>query len=245
MDDNYEFLARDGESGATASIDTPEAGAINAALAEKGWQLASILNIHHHFDHIDGNEALEKQWDCQIVGAAKDAHWIPGIDQQVADGDAMKSSEAQVHVLEVPGHTLAHIACDFEDDQTAFMGNTLFALGCGRRFEGSAERMWHNLEKSMKLPDNTAVYCAHQYTQANAAFAITIEPDNAALQDRVQEMARLRAQGIPTVPSSIGLERKTHPFVRPTSSNSQATVNLVGAKPLAIFAEMRKREDHF
>ena len=245
LDDNYGFLVHDVESGATASIDTPEAEAISAALAEKGWQLTPILNTHHHFDHTGGNEALKKQWGCQIIGAANDAHWIPGMDQQIADGDVMKLGETQVHVLEVPGHSLGHIAYDFEDDQTAFVGDTLFALGCGRRFEGSAEQMWHNLKKLMSLPDNTTVYCTHEYTQANAAFAITVEHDNAALQDRVQEIARRRAQGIPTVPTSIGLERQTNPFLRPTSNNSQATVNLVGADPLAIFAETRKRKDHF
>jgi hydroxyacylglutathione hydrolase len=245
LDDDYGFLVHDVESGATASIDTPQAEAISASLAEKGWQLTPILNTHHHFDHTGGNEALKKQWGCQIIGAANDAHWIPGIDQQVADGDVMKLGETQVHVLEVPGHSLGHIADDFEDDQTAFVGDTLFALGCGRRFEGSAEQMWHNLEKLMNLPDNTTVYCTHEYTQANAAFAITVEHDNAALQDRVPEIARLRAQGIPTVPTSIGLERQTNPFLRPTSNNSLATVNLVGADPLAIFAETRKRKDHF
>ena len=245
LEDNYGFLVHDVESGVTASIDTPEAEAINAALAEKGWQLTHILNTHHHFDHTGGNEALKKRWGCRIIGAANDAHRIPGIDQQVADGDVMKLGETQVQVLELPGHTLGHIAYYFEDDQTAFVGDTLFALGCGRLFEGSAEQMWRSLEKLMNLPDNTAVYCAHEYTQANAAFAISVEPDNAALQDRIQEIARLRAQGIPTVPTSIGLERQTNPFVRPTSSNLQANINLVGADPLAIFAETRKRKDRF
>ena len=245
LDDNYGFLVHDAESGATASIDTPEAEAINAALAEKGWQLTPISNTHHHFDHAGGNEALNKQWGCQIIGAANDAHWIPGIDQQVADGDVMKLGETQVHVLKVPGHSLGHIADDFEDDQTAFVGDTRFALGCGRWFEGSAEQMRHNFEKPMNLPENTTVYCAHEYTQADAAVVITVESDNAALQDRVREIARLRAQGIPTVPTSIGLERQTSPFVRPTSSISQTTVNLVGADALAIFAETHKGKDHF
>ena len=152
---------------------------------------------------------------------------------------------ASVQVLEVPGHTSGHIAYHFADDKVAFVGDTLFALGCGRMFEGTAEQMWSSLEKLMALPDETLVYCAHEYTQANAAFAITVEPDNQALQARVEEIASLRAQGIPTVPTSIGLERQTNPFVRPDSGNLQQTIDLVGADPVAIFAETRKRKDHF
>ena len=143
LDDNYGFLVHDVESGATASIDTPEAEAINAALAEQGWTLTHILNTHHHFDHAGGNEALKAQWGCQIIGAANDAHRIPGIDQQVVEGDVVELGATQVRVLEVPGHTLGHIAYYFEQDQAAFVGDTLFALGCGRMFEGTADQMWH------------------------------------------------------------------------------------------------------
>ncbi len=245
LDDNYGFLVHDVESGATASIDTPEAEAINAALVEQGWTLTHIFNTHHHFDHAGGNEALKEQWGCQIIGAANDAHRIPGIDQQVVEGDVVELGATRVRVIEVPGHTLGHIAYYFEQDQVAFVGDTLFALGCGRMFEGTADQMWHSLEKLMNLPDETVVYCAHEYTQANAAFAVTVEPDNEALQARAEEIARLRYEGIPTVPTSIGLERQTNPFVRPTSSNLQKTIDLVGADPVAIFAETRKRKDHF
>ena len=148
-------------------------------------------------------------------------------------------------MLEVPAHTVGHIAYYFADDRAAFVGDTLFALGCGRMFEGTAQQMWGSLEKLMALPDETAVYCAHEYTQANAAFAVTVEPDNAALRQRVEEIARLREQGIPTVPTSIGLERQTNPFVRPQSTNLQQTIDLVGSDPVAIFAETRKRKDNF
>ena len=178
-------------------------------------------------------------------GAANDAHRIPGIDQQVVEGDVVELGATRVRVLEVPGHTLGHIAYYFEQDQAAFVGDTLFALGCGRMFEGTADQMWHSLEKLMNLPDETIVYCAHEYTQANAAFAVTVEPDNEALQARAEEIARLRDQGLSTVPTSIGLEKQTNPFVRPMSRNLQKTIDLVDADPVAIFAETRKRKDHF
>jgi hydroxyacylglutathione hydrolase len=245
LDDNYGFLVHDTHTGATASIDTPEVEPINAALAEAGWTLTHILNTHHHFDHAGGNEALKAQWGCEIIGAANDAARIPGIDRQVADGEEFLLGAATVRVLEVPGHTTGHIAYHFAEPGIAFVGDTLFALGCGRMFEGTAEQMWGSLEKLMALPDETKVYCAHEYTQANAAFAISVEPENEALQQRVEEIAKLRAQGFPTVPTSIGLERQTNPFVRPHSVNLQQTIDRVGADPVAIFAETRKRKDHF
>lgn len=245
LSDNYGFLVHDTETGATASIDTPEVAPIEAALAEQGWTLTHIFNTHHHFDHAGGNEELKSRWGCEIVGAANDAHRIPGIDVQVVDGDIFKLGNSDVRVLEVPGHTVGHIAYYFAADQTAFVGDTLFALGCGRMFEGTPEQMWASLEKLMALPDETIVYCAHEYTQANAAFAVTVEPDNEALLQRVENIARLREQGIPTVPTSIGLERQTNPFVRPTSENLQRTIDLVGSGPVAVFAETRKRKDNF
>ncbi|NCF43503.1 MAG: hydroxyacylglutathione hydrolase [Proteobacteria bacterium] len=245
LSDNYGFLVHDTESGATASIDTPEAAAINSALAQQGWTLTHILNTHHHFDHAGGNEELKAQWGCQIIGAANDAHRIPGIDQQVVDGEWFHLGNSAVQVLEVPGHTLGHIAYYFANDKAAFVGDTLFALGCGRMFEGTAQQMWASLEKLMALPDETVVYCAHEYTQANAAFAITVEPDNSALQQRTRDIARLREQGIPTVPTTIGLERQTNPFVRPHSDDLQRTIDCVGADAVAIFAETRKRKDNF
>ena len=245
LGDNYGFLVHDTETGATASIDTPEVEPINNALAEQGWTLTHILNTHHHFDHAGGNEELKAQWGCEIIGAACDAERIPGIDRRVVDGEVFELGNTQVKVLEVPGHTVGHIAYYFADDRAAFVGDTLFAMGCGRMFEGTAQQMWGSLEKLMALPDETAVYCAHEYTQANAAFAITVEPDNEALRQRVEDIARLREQGIPTVPTSIGLERQTNPFVRPQSTNLQQTIDHVGSDPVAIFAETRKRKDNF
>lgn len=245
LDDNYGFLIHEPSSGATATVDTPEVAPINAALEERGWQLTHILNTHHHFDHAGGNEALKTQWGCTIVGAANDAHRIPGIDVQVRDGEVIELGAARAKVFEVPGHTTGHIAYYFAEDGAAFVGDTMFALGCGRLFEGSPDQMWGSLSKLMALPDETFVYCAHEYTQANAAFAVTVEPGNDELAARVKEIADLRAQGLPTVPTTIGRERATNPFVRPGSADLQATIDMVGSDPVSVFAETRKRKDNF
>jgi hydroxyacylglutathione hydrolase len=229
----------------TASIDTPEAAAIEVALAERGWRLTHIFNTHHHFDHAGGNEELKAKWGCTVVGAANDAERIPGIDLRVADGDLVQLGAATARVLEVPGHTSGHIAYYFADDGIVFVGDTLFALGCGRLFEGTPAQMWHSLQKLMALPDDTVVYCAHEYTQSNAKFALSVEPGNRQLAERAAEIDRLRAAGKPTVPSSIGLEKATNPFLRPGSAELQASVDRVGATAVDVFAETRRRKDHF
>jgi hydroxyacylglutathione hydrolase len=245
LSDNYGFLIHDAETDVTAVIDTPEVDRINAALSEKGWRLTHILNTHHHFDHAGGNEALKSQWGCTVVGAANDASRIPGIDVKVADGDSYDFGTATAKVLEVPGHTSGHIAYYFADDGVAFVGDTLFALGCGRLFEGTAQQMWTSLQKLMALPDDTTVYCAHEYTQANAAFALSVEPGNQELIARSAEIDRLRSEGIPTVPTTIGLEKATNPFLRPDSENLRATVEMTKAELVDVFAETRRRKDHF
>jgi len=248
LSDNYGFLIHDTDADVTAVIDTPEVGPINAALEEKGWRLTHILNTHHHFDHAGGNEALKAQWGCTVVGAACDAERIPGIDVRVSDGDTLEFGSVKAKVLEVPGHTSGHIAYYFPDasnDGVAFVGDTLFALGCGRLFEGSAAEMWSSLQKLMALPDDTTVYCAHEYTQSNAAFALSVEPGNADLVARSEEIDRMREQGIPTVPTTIGLEKATNPFLRPDSSNLQTTVGMEDAALVDVFAETRRRKDSF
>ena len=245
LSDNYGYLLHDAATGQTAAIDTPEVGPINAALETRGWQLTHILNTHHHFDHAGGNEALKQQWGCTIVGAAVDAARIPGIDVRVADGETFTFGSSEALVLEVPGHTTGHIAYYFAEDGITFVGDTLFALGCGRLFEGSPQDMWASLNKLMALPEATLVYCAHEYTQANANFALSVEPDNAALVARAEEIAQLRKQGKPTVPTNIGLEKATNPFLRPTSKDLQRTVGLLGSDAVAVFAETRRRKDNF
>ena len=243
--DNYGFLAHDPATQLTACIDTPDDDATNAALEENGWHLTHILNTHHHGDHTGANLLLKERWGCTIVGAANDAARIPGIEVRVSDGDTYTFGGLDAKVFEVPGHTTGHIAYYFESEGIAFVGDTLFALGCGRLFEGTPEMMWNSLQKLMALPDDTVVYCAHEYTQANAEFALSVEPGNDRLVARSKEIDELRAKGLPTVPTTIGLERETNPFVRPMSENLQATIGLSGADLVSVFAETRKRKDNF
>ena len=243
--DNYGFLAHDPATQSTACIDTPDDDATNAALEKNGWRLTHILNTHHHGDHTGANLSLKERWGCTIVGAANDAERIPGIMVRVSDGDTYTFGGLDAKVFEVPGHTTGHIAYYFESEGIAFVGDTLFALGCGRLFEGTPEMMWNSLQKLMALPDDTVVYCAHEYTQANAEFALSVEPGNDRLVARSKEIDELRAKGLPTVPTTIGLERETNPFVRPMSENLQATIGLSGADFVSVFAETRKRKDNF
>ncbi|MDO9461311.1 MAG: hydroxyacylglutathione hydrolase [Alphaproteobacteria bacterium] len=245
LNDNYSWLVHEPEANVTAVVDTPEVPAILSALDETGWSLTHILNTHWHPDHAGGNEELKAKTGCQIIGPRAEAKRIPGIERQVGDGDEVKFGNATAKVLDVPGHTAGHIAYWFAQDKVAFVGDTLFALGCGRLFEGTAQQMWTSLQKLMVLPPETKVYCAHEYTQSNARFALSVDPDNADLVARAKEIDAMRAKGIPTVPSSIGLELATNPFLRPTSPSLQRTLDMVGADAVSVFAETRKRKDNF
>lgn len=245
LSDNYGYLIHDSDTGLTATIDTPEVAPINAALEVKGWQLTHILNTHHHFDHAGGNLELKEQWGCTIVGSRDDAARIPGIDVEVGDGDTYQFGNFESLVFDVSGHTIGHIAFYFPEADKLFCGDALFALGCGRLFEGTPSQMWTSLQKLIALPDNTGVYCAHEYTQANAAFALSVEPQNDALQQRAKDIDALRAAGQPTVPSTIGLEKETNPFLRPMSGDLQGNLNMQGAELVDVFAETRRRKDNF
>lgn len=246
LQDNYGFLIRDPETGTTAVVDTPEVPAIRKALADTGWQLDFILNTHHHWDHAGGNLELKQATGCKVVGPRADAERIPGIDIQVGDGDEFLLGTHTAKVYDTPGHTRGHIVYHFEADGVAFVGDTLFAMGCGRLFEGSPEQMWDSLSKLMaRLPDETRVYCAHEYTQSNARFALTVEPDNIELVARAQAVDRLRAEGEPTVPTTMELEKATNPFLRATAASLQANLGLAGADPVTVFAETRARKDRF
>ncbi|MBT4163059.1 MAG: hydroxyacylglutathione hydrolase [Gammaproteobacteria bacterium] len=245
LSDNYGYLIHDPDAGVTAAIDTPEVAPISDALEEKGWQLTHIFNTHHHFDHSGGNEELKAKWSCTIVGSRDDAGRIPGIDVLVGDGDTYQFGSHEVQVFDVSGHTIGHIAFYFAEANKLFSGDALFALGCGRLFEGSADQMWTSLQKLAALPDDTGVYCAHEYTQANAAFALSVEPQNDDLQQRSKKIDALRADNKPTVPSSIGLEKATNPFLRPMSPDLQSNLNMTGADLVEVFAETRRRKDNF
>lgn len=245
LSDNYVYLIYDPATQACACVDPAESAPVKRRLDELGWRLTHIFNTHHHHDHIGGNLTLKQAYECQIVGADNDRARIDGIDVGVKDGDVFEFGSTRAHVFEVPGHTRGHIAFWFEDDHALFCGDTLFALGCGRLFEGTPAQMWHSLSKLKQLPDETRVYCAHEYTQANAQFALTIDPTNAALISRAREIDDLRAQGQPTVPARLGMEKATNPFLRPDETNVQKTLDMVGKDSVEVFAEIRRRKDNF
>lgn len=245
LSDNYGFLAHDADSGVTACIDTPEVGPIMDALSETGWSLTHILNTHWHPDHAGGNLEIQKATGCRIFGPQAEEERIPGIEKALADGDRFDLGGHEVQVFDVPGHTAGHIAYYLPRDAVAFVGDTLFALGCGRLFEGTPDQMWTSLQKLIALPGETRVYCAHEYTQANAAFALTVDPDNADLRARAADIEAARKVGTPTVPTTIGLELRTNPFVRPGAATLRATLQMQDADDVAVFAETRRRKDEF
>ena len=245
LSDNYGFLVRDPETGVTATIDTPDAEAISREIDRFGGRLDFVLNTHHHPDHVGGNLALKSRWGASIIGPAGEAGRIPGIDRAVGDGDSVALGNRSAQVIETPGHTLGHVVYHFADDAVVFVGDTLFALGCGRLFEGSPAQMWASLKKLRDLPDDTAVYCAHEYTWANALFALSVDGKNKALLERADAIKKARAAGQPTVPTSIGVERETNPFLRAEDPSLATALGLGDETPLAVFAETRRRKDIF
>ena len=241
LNDNYAYLIRDGAH--CAVLDPSEAGPVKAALEKRGWRPAFILNTHHHNDHVGGNLALKEAYGAQVVGPGKDRARIPGIDIGVDEQSGWSFAGQPVRILEVPGHTRGAIT--FLVDGNAFTGDTLFAMGCGRLFEGDPPMMWASLSKLMTLPDATRIYCGHEYTESNGRFALTIEPDNAALNSRVADVKALRAQKQPTIPSTIGLEKQTNPFLRAGSSEIRRRLGMEKASDAEVFGEVRRRKDNF
>jgi hydroxyacylglutathione hydrolase len=242
--DNFVVLIHDPETGKTASIDAPEEGPILAALERNGWSLDEILTTHHHGDHVAGNAALKQRNGAKITGPAAEAGKIPGIDRQVSDGDTFTFGSESVEVIATPGHTLGEISYFFPASGLLFAGDTLFALGCGRVFEGTPEMMWDSLQKLMQLPPETAVYCGHEYTQTNAGFAVTVDPENDALAKRSAEISALRKAGKATLPTSIGLELQTNPFFRASDPGIRRTLGMENASDVEVFAELRTRRNN-
>lgn len=245
LKDNYAFLAHDRASGETAVIDVPEAAPIAAALAARGWTLSHVLITHHHADHVDGLTALLADHPAKVIGAAADAHRLPPLDLAVAEGDEITIGADTGHVIDVSGHTVGHIAFHFPQSAVVFTADSLMAMGCGRLFEGTAAQMHASLSKIAELPDDTLVCSGHEYTAANAKFAMSIEPANPALISRIEKIETARAQGRPTVPSVLSSERATNPFLRCESPEIQANLGLEGADPVAVFTELRRRKDSF
>lgn len=243
--DNYIYLIRDSASGLAAVVDPAVPEPVLERLAAKRWQLAFVLNTHHHNDHVGGNLALKAATGCRVVGAHDDSKRIPGIDIEVSEGDVFTLGDSKAEVIALPGHTSFHIAYWFASDHALFCGDTMFALGCGRLFEGTPAQMWNSLSKLRALPGDTMAYCAHEYTQANARFARAVDPGNQALLARSAEIDRRRADALPTVPSSISVERDTNPFLRADIDSVKQSVGMAGADPVSVFAEIRRRKDVF
>ncbi|MFM8333177.1 MAG: hydroxyacylglutathione hydrolase [Candidatus Methylumidiphilus sp.] len=245
LTDNYIYLAHEPNGWATAVIDPAAAEPVLKALDERGWTLTHILNTHHHGDHVGGNLELKRATGCAVVGVARDKERIPGIDVEVAEGDIIGLGHAAARVLDIPGHTSGHIGFWFAEDDALFCGDTLFGLGCGRLFEGHAEQMWESLEKIRALPPSTRIYCAHEYTQANGRFALTVEPGNPDLLERLSDVQSLRARGLPTVPFLLSEELAANPFLRPESLAIRHRLKLEKADNWRVFAELRHLKDGF
>ncbi len=241
--DNYGYLLRDMETGAVASVDAPEEAALVAALEERGWGLDLILLTHHHEDHVDAVGPLRARYGAKVWGAAADAHRLPKLDRDLKEGDEAALGASVSRVIDVSGHTVGHIAYAFEG--AVFTADSLMALGCGRLFEGTALQMWGSLSKLMALPKETLVYSGHNYGASNGRFALSIEPGNAALQDRVRRIAEADAAGAPICPVTLEEELATNPFLRATEESVKAAVGLSGADDAAVFAEVRRRKDVF
>jgi hydroxyacylglutathione hydrolase len=245
LQDNFGVLVHDPSSGATAAIDAPEASAVDAALKAAGWKLTDILVTHHHGDHTGGIVELKQRHNCRVTAPRKEAAKIPAVDVQVGEGDTVAVGGLSARVIETPGHTLGQVNYFFPADKLLFAGDTLFSIGCGRVIEGTPALMWQSLLKLRALPDDTRLYCGHEYTAANIRFAKTIEQNNAALAAREQEAGRQLAAGQPTVPSLMGAEKKENVFLRADDPAVAAAVGLAGKSAVEVFTEVRMRKNKF
>jgi hydroxyacylglutathione hydrolase len=250
LSDNYAYLVVDPESGEAGVVDCAEAAPVLAAAQRAGVTLVAVLATHHHFDHVGGNlDLLAAHPDLRVYGSAADAPRIPGITDPVQDGDVVRVGSLEARVILIPAHTSGHVAYWFTDEDAVFTGDTLFAGGCGRLFEGDAAQMMASLGRLASLPDRTRVYCGHEYTLKNLRFACELEPGNAALGAKLDEVERLRARDEPTVPTTIGSEKDTNPFLRVDSPEIQAAVRrrVPGATddPVSVFAAVRALKDRY
>ena len=243
LNDNFAYLVQDTVSGNVALIDAPEAEPVQAALHAMGWTLTHIFITHHHDDHIDGVEALRALGNVEVIGSSADASRLPVLTQSVAPGDSFRWGEIEVRVIDTPGHTVGHIVYHMPEPGVLFSGDTLFAMGCGRLFEGTASQMWGGLSALADLPDETVVFFGHEYTATNADFALTVDPDNEALHRRVHDVIDVLESGGRTTPTTIGLEKATNPFLRASSPDVARHIGLPRADPEIVFAEVRRRKD--
>jgi hydroxyacylglutathione hydrolase len=245
LKDNYVYLVRESDSGVVAVVDPAEADPVLREADRRGWRITYILNTHHHPDHVGGNRAIKQSTNCIVVGPAVSSERIPEIDIRLNGGDNFALGNAQAKVIFVPGHTSDHIAYWFSGARALFCGDTLFSIGCGRLFEGTAAQMWESLLRLRELPGDTAVYCAHEYTQANIRFALSIDRHNEALIRRAAEVAAARQRWKPTVPSRLSDEILANPFLRADKADLQIALGRSGRQASEIFAEIRRRKDSF
>lgn len=245
LNDNYIYLLHDADSGETAVVDPATPQPVIDALERRQWPLHYIFNTHHHSDHVGANLALKQHYGCSIVGAAEDSARIPGIDRRVREGDTTALGRHRFDIIETPGHTVGHIVFHCPDSRALFCGDTLFSMGCGRLFEGSAEQMWHSLQKLKALPHDTNIYCAHEYTAANARFAASIDPDNIDLKKRSEQVDALRRQNRPTLPVTLAVELATNPFLRERDVNIRRHIGAETASAVEAFAMIRRLKDTF
>lgn len=243
--DNFGYLVHDEASGRTAAIDAPEAAAIEAALQRRGWTLTDIFITHHHIDHVEAIPALKAKYNARVVGPRGEADKIADLDELVAGGDRVQLGETQFDVYDTPGHTLGHIVFHDATNKHLFTADALFSLGVGRMFEGTPGPMWEGIKFLRTLPDDTLVYCGHEYTESNARFALSIDPENAALQKRAAEVKALREQGKPTIPFRLGEDKQANPFLRADAPELARFYGLEGAAPGEVFAAIRKGKDNF
>jgi len=245
LSDNYSWLLIE-SSGRTAVVDPSEFAPVDRVLQERGLMLDYVVNTHHHFDHVGGNMELKAKYGCEIVGPKADKERIPGISTALGDGDTWQFGSLEFQCYDTPGHTRGHVTYYVPAAKALFPGDTLFLMGCGRLFEGSPAQMYASLAKIKVLPDDTAVYTAHEYTQANAKFAITVDPDNALLKERISEVAQLRSKGRATVPGNLGQEKATNPFLRSDSPDIRKAVGVpADASEIETFTAVRAAKDSF
>ena len=241
LDDNFGVLVHDPASGDTVSIDVPDAGAVLSALDASGWKLSHILVTHHHGDHVQGIEEVKSRTGARVIGPANSK--IPALDESVKEGDRLNLLGDEIEVIATPGHTLDMLNFHFTKAGAVFTGDTLFAMGCGRVFEGTPSMMWESLSKLMKLPPETAIYCGHEYTLSNAKFSLTVDGGNEALKKRAAEVERLRAEGRPTLPTTLALELATNPFLRASDPGIRKNLGMENASDAEVFAEIRERKN--
>ena len=243
LEDNYAYLLHNGETGATALIDAPEAAPIQAELDKRGWSLTDIILTHHHYDHVDGVESL--RGDARVIGGAADAHRLPKLDLAVAEGDRPADLGESIQIIDVSGHTIGHIAVYFPETGVAFTADSLMAMGCGRLFEGTPAQMWDSMQKLRALPPETIIASGHEYTLGNAKFVASLGEVNEAITARIKDVETARAAGQPTVPSTLELECSTNPYLRVDDSALKSAIGLPNGSDVEVFTEIRKRKDNF